>query len=652
MNRYRAASVAALLFVLTLPSQSSAQVDALEQEAFQQATALAGPSIVRIETIGGRDVVGELITGTGPTTGVIVGSDGYVITSSFNFIAQPAQILVTLPDDRRFTAEVVARDTSRMLTLLKIDVDGLEPLQATPRDKLQVGQWSLALGRTYSNTFPNLSVGIISALGRIDGKAIQTDAKVSPANYGGPLVDIEGRGMGILVPLSPQKSDETAGVEWYDSGIGFAVPLEDIYAVLPRLKAGEDLSPGLMGVTFEDTGPLAGEAKIEQVRPLSPADEAGLKPGDVIVEVNDQSVDRIPRLKQVLGARYAGDTLNVAVRRDEEVVRTEVTLVAELSAYEPAFLGILPTRLPLEAEATGIEIRHVYADSPAATAGLQKRDIITAVDDTPVSTPEELLAEVSRKLPAASVTITWQRGETEQSAEVTLGTVPNELPEQLPAASIPAPDEEAERPEQGHLSRQLAGDERRYWAYVPDQLNLDYDYGLLVWLHPAGDTMESDVLQQWRAICERRGIILVGPKAGDISGWTPDDAGFVKAVIEEMRQTYPIDPARIAVHGFAEGGGFAHFVGFRNRELIRGISTVAAPIRIPPPTNTPEYRLQFHFISGEEDALAEAIEETVEGLRKMGYPTSAITLPETGRVYPDASTIEALAGWLDQLDRI
>lgn len=270
MNRYCATLAVAALLLNCTTTRTFAQVDALEQEAFQQATALAGPSIVRIETIGGRDVVGELITGTGPTTGVVVSSDGYVITSSFNFIAQPAQILVTLPDDRRFTAEVVARDTSKMLTLLKVDVDGLEPLAATPKDDLRVGQWSLALGRTYSNTFPNLSVGIISALGRIDGKAIQTDAKVSPANYGGPLVDIEGRGMGILVPLSPQKSDETAGVEWYDSGIGFAVPLEDIYAVLPRLKAGEDLAPGRMGVTFEDTGPLAGEAKIEQGSPALP----------------------------------------------------------------------------------------------------------------------------------------------------------------------------------------------------------------------------------------------------------------------------------------------------------------------------------------------------------------------------------------------
>ena len=74
---------------------------------------------------------------------------------------------------------------------------------------------------------PNISVGIVSAVNRIWGKAIQTDAKISPTNYGGPLVDIAGRVLGVLVPLSPMATDELAGVEWYDSGIGFAVPLDD-----------------------------------------------------------------------------------------------------------------------------------------------------------------------------------------------------------------------------------------------------------------------------------------------------------------------------------------------------------------------------------------------------------------------------------------
>jgi serine protease Do len=114
-------------------------------------------------------------------------------------------------------------------------------------DSMQVGQWTIAVGRTFSPEEPNVSVGVMSALDRVWGKAIQTDAKISPNNYGGALVDIHGRVLGVLVPLSPQAQQEVAGAEWYDSGIGFAVPLVDVLDRLEPLKAGEDQHPGLLG---------------------------------------------------------------------------------------------------------------------------------------------------------------------------------------------------------------------------------------------------------------------------------------------------------------------------------------------------------------------------------------------------------------------
>ena len=93
---------------------------------------------------------------------------------------------------------------------------------------MTVGQWTIAVGRTFNQKEPNISVGVLSATNRIWSTAIQTDAKISPANYGGPLIDSRGRVLGVLVPLSPQKQGgEIAGAEWYDSGIGFAVPLVD-----------------------------------------------------------------------------------------------------------------------------------------------------------------------------------------------------------------------------------------------------------------------------------------------------------------------------------------------------------------------------------------------------------------------------------------
>src|SRR5262249_40512615 len=154
--------------------------------------------------------------GSGPTTGVIVSSDGYIISSAFNFADKPDAVFVALPGrSGRQVAQVVASDHTRMLTLLKIEASGLPVAQVTPKSEMQVGQSVAALGRTWvgADDVPSISLGIVSALGRIWGKAIQTDAKISPVNYGGPLIDLYGRVLGILVPASPSAQGETAGVE-------------------------------------------------------------------------------------------------------------------------------------------------------------------------------------------------------------------------------------------------------------------------------------------------------------------------------------------------------------------------------------------------------------------------------------------------------
>src|SRR5262249_32985964 len=158
---------------------------------------------VQIETSGGSDIVGSgpagFRKGTGPTTGLIVAADGYVLSSAFNFANRPSAIFIAIPGRKeRLLAKVVATDHTRMITLLKVEADRLPVPVAAPKKEIQVGQWAFALGRTWTSLdkLPSISVGIVSALGRIWGKAIQTDAKVSPVNYGGPLIDLEGRVLG------------------------------------------------------------------------------------------------------------------------------------------------------------------------------------------------------------------------------------------------------------------------------------------------------------------------------------------------------------------------------------------------------------------------------------------------------------------------
>src|SRR5262249_21693362 len=148
----------------------------------------------------------------------------------------------------RFVAKVIATDHSRMITLLKIEATGLPVAEAVPQGEIRIGQWAIALGRALdpaSGHAPSVSVGVVSALNRIWGRCLQTDAKISPVNYGGPLVSLDGRVLGVLIPANHMSEGETAGFEWYDSGIGFAVPLTQIMSVLPQLKAGKDLKRGL-----------------------------------------------------------------------------------------------------------------------------------------------------------------------------------------------------------------------------------------------------------------------------------------------------------------------------------------------------------------------------------------------------------------------
>lgn len=641
-------------FVTSVCPPIAAQSPALEEQAFQQAAALADPSIVRIETIGGLDVVGNILTGTGPTTGVVVSEDGYVITSSFNFLSRPASILVTLPDGRRFPADLIASDKSRMLTLIRIEQSGMTPIAAAPKSDLKVGQWSIALGRTYDNAFPSVSVGIISATNRIWGRAVQTDAKVSPVNYGGPLVDLQGRAIGILVPLSPQGGGEAAGVEWYDGGIGFAIPMEDVLAVLDRLKAGEELKPGLMGVSFEAMGPLAGAARIDRVRPLSPADEAGLLVDDVIVEADGKPIDRVPALQHILGAKYAGESVSLVVKRGDENRNVTLELVAELVPYESAFLGVLPVRGSIGAAAQGVEVRDVIADSPSQAAGLARRDVITGIGETPTADAGALLDAVSRLPLGQTTTVTILREGQLQTVTITPGAIPETVPADVPTANIPAwtPPEGTAAPRTGRFTDKLPGGEQEYWAYVPEHYNPDYGYALVLWLHPAGDTMEASLMRQWQSHCDRRGIILAGPKAADISGWTPGETDFVRGVVEQMQTQYSIDRQRTVVHGHGASGQFAFDVGFKHRDLFRGLVVGSAPLRTPPPDNDPDFRQQLYLVCGEKDPLVPAVTQTAQGLRNLKFPVTFTTLSGAGEQYPGDSAVEEIVRWIDALDRI
>lgn len=662
---------------LAVAVADDASLDQLEEQAFREAVALADASIVRIETVGGLDRVGQMLTSTGPTTGVVISPDGLIISSAFNFISQPTSILVQLADGRRFNATRVATDHSRMLTLLKIEATELPvPAAADPKE-VKVGQWAIAAGRTYDLTVPNVSVGIVSALNRIWGKAIQTDAKISPFNYGGPLLNIDGKVMGILVPLSPQKSGETAGVEWYDSGIGFAIPMQEVLAAAERMKEGDDLHPGLLGLTLQGSGLLAGTPVIDRVRVESPADRAGVKEKDVIVAVDGQPVTRQAHVRHILGPKYAGDVLQLTLKRGDEELKVDITLVDKLTPWESGFLGILPVRRAVVGSEApqGIEVRHVFDDSPAAKAGLKTRDLITGFNGSPVTTAAELVNLVSRMRPEEEASVEYQRDGKSETLQLTLATVPDDVPADLrsfpipagksakPAADAPAanaPDEDAppaadkEDAEAGtgRITGTLPGDTHRYWGYVPESYNPDWPWGLVVWLHPENDTMEAAIFKQWKSLCDRRGLILIAPQSEEISGWNLNEAGFVTDLVRSMQERYTIDPARVVLHSFSSGGNFAYHLAFKERELFRGVAVAAQPLLTPPPENDPDFRQQMYLCCGDQDLLLKRVEATASGLRKLKYPCAFRTLTGRSHEYPVADDTAEIARWIDLLDRI
>jgi serine protease Do len=308
----------------------------LAPKAFRAAAAKVQPSLVRIEGFGGLAAGvaggGYQAPGEGPTTGLILSPDGYIVTSTFNFIRKPPVITVVLPSGERRIAKLLGRDETRRICLLKVDgVSDLPVPEFAPRTDLKVGQWAVAIGVGFGGAQPALSTGIISATSRISAKAVQTDANTSPANYGGPLVDLDGRVIGICVPLSPGAKSDAAGSEWYDSGIGFAVSLEGQENIIERLKAGETLKAGFLGVQVEPAGkPAEGKFEsgvvIKEIVPDSPAAKAGLEKGDKLISLGGAEIADPTHLISLVGRHLSGDKVEVALKRGEESKTVEATL--------------------------------------------------------------------------------------------------------------------------------------------------------------------------------------------------------------------------------------------------------------------------------------------------------------------------------------
>jgi serine protease Do len=457
--------------------------------------------------------------------------------------------------------------------------------------------------------------------------------------------------LGVLVPLSPQRQNEIAGAEWYDSGIGFAIPLCDVLPRIDTMKEGEDLHPGLLGVTLKGNDIYSDPAEIAACLPKSPAYVAGLKAGDRIVEVDGVEIARQAELKHILGPRYAGDQVRLVAMRSDQRIEVQVELVDKLEPYENPFIGILPDRSS-QAE-PGVVVRYVYPGSPAGEAGIEADDRLLRVDDQPVADVAGALQILANLEAGNEVKLTYERDGTAKEIGITLARLPATIPDSLPLARLPAEAPEGPLPAVGEIEIEIPEVKNKCFAYVPEDFHPTAAYGLVLWLQEPGEYNRQSLLAMWKDHCQDNDLILLVPQPADPERWQPTELDFIRKTMDEIVSRYNIDPRRVVALGYQAGGAMAFLTAFTHRDLVRGVSAndAALPARINVPANDPIERLAILIDVAEESKLLKRVRSNAEALEKIKYPV--LVREYQGEPRPlNTDELAELVRWIDTLDRL
>ena len=587
-------------------SASDPPLDELEQQAFQAAADFSQDCVVQVETFGGQEIVNKQVVASGPSTGTILTPDGWIVTSIFQFRGQPASITVVLPDEQRKAAKLVARDHSRELALLKIDTD--KPLKAalvSDRSLWQVGQWTIALGKTFDFKIASRSVGILSAQGRIWNKAIQTDAKISPQNYGGPLVDLRGRVMGILVPLNPGIATEGEVEQWYDSGVGFAVPLADILQRLPRLQRGEDIYPGKAGFRTQSPDEFAPLIVLSGVTPGSPAAKSGMKAGDRIVGAgpNREGLKQVAmhsELKHAMGTSDAEQSMVFEVERDGAKKQFEVTLVKELPTYREPFLGVtIDSNSPPSAP----RVLSVVPDSPADKAGIIIGHSIVSIGGQTLDEKSPLDTRLAFLDYREPIELKLEKDGKSQTVNVSLEPHP-ERDIDWPTVRVSVPENLISKGAKGTVQLPLGDVKNKAFAIVPSSYADSVPHGLLIVFAEAGVQDQKQWSDAWELFARDQRWIVVVAQSADEKAWSLDEVEIGVRLKSYVSSNYTIDRRRICVGGISAGMLPGLISGLQGTEVYRGIWLCNAKIpgraRVPPTEPLKSIHL---FINGKDPSV-------------------------------------------------
>ena len=454
------ALIAALL-VGTCPAGAQVPVESTQpladlSRAFRQAYEQVRPAVVLIAATTRlppfHPEIPEDFRGMG--SGTIVSDDGYIL-SNYHVVAEADSIRVTLSDRRTYQAKVIGFDSLIDIALLKVEAQGLPTVQLADSDLLQIGDWVLAIGHPLGMG-STLTHGIVSALGRQAGvlnprsdeenryaieSFIQTNAVINPGNSGGPLLDLQGRVVGINTAISTRTG--------YYIGYGLAVPINLAREVVDDLLVHGRIVRGHLGVTMESemTQELIRKhglnmerprgVYLKQVQPNSPAERGGLLVGDVVLSLDGIEVNHFNDLQTLIYGRDPGETINLQIMRQNQVRQVAVVLgereddrllseghqrMAQLGfsveslpaelATELGFVGELAAELGFEQGEEPVVVVEVDPEGLAADKGIQVRDVITEVDQERVTSLEQFVRFVSGLEEGQSALFWFWRPET------------------------------------------------------------------------------------------------------------------------------------------------------------------------------------------------------------------------------------------------
>ncbi len=353
-------------------------------------------------------------------SGFIIDKDGYILTNN-HVVEKTDEIKVLLENEKEFDATIVGRDPKTDLALIRIETnESLNPLPLGDSDKLEVGDWVIAIGNPFGLEH-TVTAGIVSAKYRRIGAGsydnfIQTDASINPGNSGGPLLNMNGEVVGINSMIVPGGGGSI--------GIGFAIPINMAKDLLPQLKEGRVIR-GWIGVLIQHiTSELKEKFKLKDekgalvadVTPGGPAEKAGIKRGDVVISFDGREIHEMSDLPLIVASTPVDKTVVVEIIRDGKKISVKVT-VEELKeekeeedrVEEKKNLGMIVEEITPEiarrfglSENSGLVVVEVENNSPAEEATIRRGDIILEVDQKPIKTLQDYQEKIQQ----------YQKGDT------------------------------------------------------------------------------------------------------------------------------------------------------------------------------------------------------------------------------------------------